>query len=109
VLSLIAGRSPMQMLLQDHLVQYWPMLAELSPPLERQLGSWFMGILSAISAFCVGHFTTKYLTVVQHLDQSLAPMVFVGFFLIALAIALMAIENRSRGLNAASARVWRLS
>jgi hypothetical protein len=63
VLSLIAGRSPMQMLLQ---------------------------------------------TVVQHLDQNLAPMVFVGFFLTALAIALMAIENRSRGLNAASARVWRL-
>jgi hypothetical protein len=66
----------MQMLLQHHLAQLWPMLAELSPTQERQLGA--------------AKFTTAHLIAVQHLDQNLAAAVFVGFLLIVLAIAMVA-------------------
>ena len=96
---------PMQLFLQHHFAQLWPMLAELSPTQERQFGSFFIGMFAWLWAFGVGHFTTAYLSLVQHLDQNLAPVVFVGFFLVALGIALMAIENRTPGLNAASAKV----
>jgi uncharacterized membrane protein len=94
----------MQLLLQDHFVQLWPMLAELSPTQERRLGSMLIGMFAWLWSFGAGASTTAYLTVVQHLDQNLAPTVFVGFFLIALGVALMAIESRSAGFNAASAK-----
>ena len=93
------------MLLHDHFIQNWPILAEISPTQEQQLMALLMWMFSWLGASGAAASMTTYLTVFQHLDQYLAQMIFVGFFLVAFSVGLMVIESRSAGLHAASAKV----
>jgi len=95
----------MQMLLQDYLAQHWLMLAGLPPTQERTLASILMEMFDSLWPVGAAGATSAYLKVVEGLDQHLRPIVFVGFFLVFLSVPLFAMERRSPGLNAASARV----
>ncbi|MGY8664130.1 hypothetical protein Q3C01_17425 [Bradyrhizobium sp. UFLA05-109] len=84
------------------------MLAELSPTQEQQWAALFMALVSWLGASGAAASITTFLTKFQHLDQHLAPMLFVGILLVAFSVGLMIVENRSLGLHAANAKVSKL-